>query len=1259
MKKTVSIVLVSLIVLSAFSIFAPHAKAEPDGNPLDVAEKAAVWIMDEAIPEGNGYKWEHYGARGGLFYQSSVSSGAAGMGMFFLALYERTGVSLYLDYAEGAATWVISQAVPSGGGYYWLSPDDDLPSGWRLSPNVAGIGDFFLKMYRTTMNATYLAYAEGAATWLIAMAEYESGGYFIPYNPPGKYGSQAAHGIMPGREAYTVTFLLHLYEETGNTNYRTYVEEMADWLILGPDIREENGGYKWENDRPYYVSGGYPIATAAQIAVYFYESYQVFGNETYLHYANGAIQWILSQAVVEDANKVKWPRRQGVSDYPLTFGDKLLSGLSVVGDVLLLGYSVTSNSTYLDYAEKNANWIISQGTPEAGGYKFHNAKVNALIYRFLRELYNTVGNATYSGYAGGVLTWIVNNATVTDGGYKWRTLTYYPYYPTWFGGAAGIGYHLISAPVPAFQASYSTNLPVIDGSATDPEWNDANSYEISLSEYQGVRTISARVYFKHDGTNIYMGLKVFASQHNFDQFIVYFDEGDDGGYGSGTRDGVLTSNQEDLKACFSPAISGYTIEDGCYKEGAWYGYWGGDFTAECNFVVDHWEVEFSIPFTGNDGETDDVSDLVCAMTDTIGIKIQYFTQPGAVNYYYPMGGNHDIETYTTLSFEVPLTKYAILVAPVRRDSEAEYKHNIHEMRLILLDSGWTDDDIIFLTRSDMAKQETSEPWIDGDATYENVEKALNALAFGGTYQFRQTDGSLGPAQSFDASMQSDIVFIELRDHGAHLTDGQRPSGSDPNPNDESDGMDGVFCTYEWNDRTFNAGNYWYDDEFDAKLDAIKYNKMVLLVDACHSGEFIPDCEDANRLILTSSAEDELSGRYAYKFYERIRDPNADGYGGGETNGIISCEEAHYYAVSQITGQHPQISDNILDEVYLDPIGDFSPPPVSEDIPNDSPFSGSILVNEFFYNLSNVQEQCQWVEIYNPTDTELDISGWILGFDLIDGVNIFPEGTVIGPSEYITVTHALETFQNWFTVPPGVLVLDDDSMGNNFGAPPIDTLALYDQNLGVVDDLDYGGGPGRAPAAIPPNSISRYKDSYDTDNAEMDWYVESVPTPGSASSVERSPTTIESCDSSGAKKDTFGLVEDVYAKGSGYSPSTAYDIYVVEDVATWTDGMAIPSRVSGTVLSVSSDASGDISATLVWSDPLVVGKYDIVVDVDGDGFYNQSRDALDDSDIEVTAGFNVIPEVPLGTIMASAAMIIALVAYVAVPKWRRKREYANL
>jgi len=149
--------------------------------------------------------------------------------------------------------------------------------------------------------------------------------------------------------------------------------------------------------------------------------------------------------------------------------------------------------------------------------------------------------------------------------------------------------------------------------------------------------------------------------------------------------------------------------------------------------------------------------------------------------------------------------------------------------------------------------------------------------------------------------------------------------------------------------------------------------------------------------------------------------------------------------------------------------------------------------------------------------------------------------------------------------------------------------------------------------------------------------------------------IESVDLNGGLKNTFLAFEEVYVTGDYFAPSAAsFDIYVVDDVPTWVDGMAIPSRVPGTAVSVSSSSDGSVSTTLVWSAPLAVGMYDIVVDVDGDGVYDKGKDALDDNDIRVTAGFNVIPEVPMGTIMASALMIVALIGYFAVPKWKTRR-----
>ena len=115
-------------------------------------------------------------------------------------------------------------------------------------------------------------------------------------------------------------------------------------------------------------------------------------------------------------------------------------------------------------------------------------------------------------------------------------------------------------------------------------------------------------------------------------------------------------------------------------------------------------------------------------------------------------------------------------------------------------------------------------------------------------------------------------------------------------------------------------------------------------------------------------------------------------------------------------------------------------------------------------------------------------------------------------------------------------------------------------------------------------------------------------------------TIESCNLIGEKKDSFDMGEIVFVNGSGFSPSTGYNLYVVVDQATWTDGMTIPERVPDTEPFISSNTGGTIGPITVWHDPQTAGGYDIVVDVDGNGQYDIGSDVLDDNDVEATAGF---------------------------------------
>jgi len=138
--------------------------------------------------------------------------------------------------------------------------------------------------------------------------------------------------------------------------------------------------------------------------------------------------------------------------------------------------------------------------------------------------------------------------------------------------------------------------------------------------------------------------------------------------------------------------------------------------------------------------------------------------------------------------------------------------------------------------------------------------------------------------------------------------------------------------------------------------------------------------------------------------------------------------------------------------------------------------------------------------------------------------------------------------------------------------------------------------------------------------------------------------VETTNVAGERKDVFDISETVYISGSGYLPSKKYDLYVVEDT-TWSGGMGFPDRVSGTETSVETDVNGDIPAGIVaWKGPLTPGKYDIVIDRNNNGKYDEGIDALDDEDIEVTAGFFVIPELPLGTLMGIVTCFVALATF---------------
>lgn len=102
--------------------------------------------------------------------------------------------------------------------------------------------------------------------------------------------------------------------------------------------------------------------------------------------------------------------------------------------------------------------------------------------------------------------------------------------------------------------------------------------------------------------------------------------------------------------------------------------------------------------------------------------------------------------------------------------------------------------------------------------------------------------------------------------------------------------------------------------------------------------------------------------------------------------------------------------------------DFSAPitenitltPKFEEIPKTG-----VILNEVAYRVNGVRD---WVELYNPTNAEIDLSGFVLkdGTDGTTGYSdlVFPAGTKIRAGQYLTFAN--EDFSEKYGTAPSVI-----------------------------------------------------------------------------------------------------------------------------------------------------------------------------------------------------------------------------------------------
>jgi signal peptidase len=178
-----------------------------------------------------------------------------------------------------------------------------------------------------------------------------------------------------------------------------------------------------------------------------------------------------------------------------------------------------------------------------------------------------------------------------------------------------------------------------------------------------------------------------------------------------------------------------------------------------------------------------------------------------------------------------------------------------------------------------------------------------------------------------------------------------------------------------------------------------------------------------------------------------------------------------------------------------PIGTPSPSSTPTSLPTTSPTpsfppSAHIVINEIYYDVdgSHGSEPAnEWLELYNPTFSAIDVSGWKLTDN--SSQDIIPTSSPI-PAGGFALIISQESTTTFWTIPAETIIINLGSAidgGLNNGG---DSLSIYDATNTLIDQITYPNG-----AVDEGHSLERDPDGYDSDNYS-DFIDQSAPSPGS-------------------------------------------------------------------------------------------------------------------------------------------------------------------
>ncbi|MFV1884104.1 MAG: lamin tail domain-containing protein [Balneola sp.] len=280
----------------------------------------------------------------------------------------------------------------------------------------------------------------------------------------------------------------------------------------------------------------------------------------------------------------------------------------------------------------------------------------------------------------------------------------------------------------------------------------------------------------------------------------------------------------------------------------------------------------------------------------------------------------------------------------------------------------------------------------------------------------------------------------------------------------------------------------------------------------------------------------------------------------------------------------------------------------------APIVDYVLFSEIFYDTPGTDSEEEWIELYNPTGSQIDL----VGYSIVDNngtgaTYTFPTGSLIDAGGYFTVAKAAVGFQALYNA-------DASQYGNipdlnNTG----DALLLKNASGTTIDEVAWEGGAtsgvpsgwGTGPAAATGESIYRTGFASDSDT-DADWAVAinngdpaSLPLPDvtapvitsvSSSNITETEATITwntdepassqinygTTTSYGSSSGSGALVTSHSVTLTGLTPGTDYFYQVASTDEANNTGIAEP--FSFTTVSPPVSTTPDIMISEVYYDP---------------------------------------------------------------------------